>query len=51
VRRGQVLGYVGTSGNAPAGTPHLHFQIYELTPSHHWWEGKPINPYPYLAAR
>ena len=51
VRRGQVLGFVGTSGNAPADTPHLHFQIYELTPARHWWEGKPINPYPYLAAR
>jgi murein DD-endopeptidase MepM/ murein hydrolase activator NlpD len=51
VRRGQVLGFVGTSGNAPPDTPHLHFQIYELTPSRHWWEGKPINPYPYLAAR
>jgi murein DD-endopeptidase MepM/ murein hydrolase activator NlpD len=51
VRRGQVLGFVGTSGNAPPDTPHLHFQIYELTPSRLWWEGKPINPYPYLAAR
>ncbi len=51
VRRGQVLGFVGTSGNAPADTPHLHFQIYELTPARHWWEGKPINPYPYLSGR
>lgn len=49
VRRGQILGYVGTSGNAPADAPHLHFQIYELTPEKRWWEGKPINPYPYLA--
>lgn len=49
VSRGQVLGYVGTTGNAPADAPHLHFQIYELTPEKRWWEGKPINPFPYLA--
>jgi murein DD-endopeptidase MepM/ murein hydrolase activator NlpD len=51
VRRGQVLGFVGTTGNAPPDAPHLHFQIYELTPARHWWEGKPINPYPYLGGR
>lgn len=48
VKRGDTLGFVGTTGNAPAGTPHLHFQIYELNASRNWWEGKPINPYPYL---
>jgi peptidoglycan LD-endopeptidase LytH len=45
VKRGQVIGYVGTSGNAPKGTPHLHFTIYKLTEGKHWWEGTPINPY------
>jgi peptidoglycan LD-endopeptidase LytH len=48
VRRGQVLGYVGTSGNAPAGTPHLHFAVYRLTPDKRWWEGTPIDPYDLL---
>jgi len=45
VRRGQVIGYVGTSGNAPPGTPHLHFAVSILNPDHHWWEGTAIDPY------
>jgi murein DD-endopeptidase MepM/ murein hydrolase activator NlpD len=48
VQRGQVLGYVGTSGNAPAGTPHLHFAIFRLTDKKQWWQGTPINPYEIL---
>jgi len=48
VRRGQVLGYVGTSGNAPPETPHLHFAIFLLTPEKHWWQGTPLDPYPIL---
>jgi murein DD-endopeptidase MepM/ murein hydrolase activator NlpD len=50
LRRGQVIGYVGTSGNAPPDTPHLHFAIFRLTPDKHWWEGTAINPYLVLAA-
>ena len=45
VKRGQIIGYVGTSGNAPKNTPHLHFTIFELTEQKHWWEGRAINPY------
>jgi peptidoglycan LD-endopeptidase LytH len=45
VVRGRVIGYVGTSGNAPKGTPHLHFTIFKLTDSKHWWEGTSLNPY------
>jgi peptidoglycan LD-endopeptidase LytH len=48
VHRGQTLGYVGTSGDAPKNTPHLHFAVFRLTPEKHWWEGTPINPYDVL---
>ena len=50
VTRGQVLGYVGVSGNAPPQTPHLHFTIFKLTTNGRWWQGAPINPFPLWAA-
>jgi murein DD-endopeptidase MepM/ murein hydrolase activator NlpD len=45
VERGEIIGYVGTTGNAPPNTPHLHFAITRLGPEKHWWEGEPIDPY------
>jgi murein DD-endopeptidase MepM/ murein hydrolase activator NlpD len=51
VRRGQMIGYVGVTGNADPGTPHLHFAIFELAATKNWWEGTPVNPYPYLAGK
>jgi murein DD-endopeptidase MepM/ murein hydrolase activator NlpD len=48
VERGQVIGYVGTSGNAPPDTPHLHFAIFRLTDDKRWWQGTAIDPYPIL---
>ncbi|HET9793663.1 MAG TPA: M23 family metallopeptidase, partial [Thermoanaerobaculia bacterium] len=48
VRAGDTIGYVGTSGNAPPQTPHLHFAISRLGPEKRWWEGTPIDPYPLL---
>ena len=49
VRRGDKLGYVGSTGNA--GTPHLHFAIFKLGPEKKWWKGTPINPYPILKSQ
>lgn len=48
LRRGQVLGYVGATGNANPDAPHLHFAIFELGPEQQWWKGTAINPYPQL---
>ena len=48
VTRGQVIGYVGTTGNAAPDAPHLHFAIFELGPEKEWWKGQPVNPYPLL---
>lgn len=48
VARGDRIGYVGTSGNAPPQTPHLHFAVYALGPERHWWQGTAIDPYPLL---
>ena len=45
VTRGQTIGYVGTTGNAPANTPHLHFSIFLLTEKKQWWHGAAVNPY------
>jgi murein DD-endopeptidase MepM/ murein hydrolase activator NlpD len=45
VAGGDVIGYVGTSGNAPPDAPHLHFAISELGPDRHWWQGEAIDPY------
>ena len=49
LRRGEVLGYVGTTGNAPKNTPHLHFALIRLDKDRRWWKGTYVNPYPSLA--
>jgi peptidoglycan LD-endopeptidase LytH len=45
IAAGEVIGYVGTSGNAPPSTPHLHFAIFELGPEKRWWKGDALDPY------
>ncbi len=51
VKRGQVIGRVGSTGNAAAAGPHLHFAINQMRAGEEWWQGTPINPYPLLAGK
>jgi murein DD-endopeptidase MepM/ murein hydrolase activator NlpD len=48
VRKGQLIGYVGVTGNANPEGPHLHFAIFRLTPEKKWWQGDPLNPFEVL---
>ncbi len=48
VARGDVLGFVGTTGNAPKNLPHLHFQVMLYRGRGQYWGGEPVNPHPYL---
>lgn len=50
VERGEIIGFVGSTGNADRGAPHLHFAIFELGPDKQWWKGRAVNPYPALVA-
>jgi peptidoglycan LD-endopeptidase LytH len=49
VQRGQVIAYVGDTGNAGAGNYHLHFSVGRLTNPERWWDSENVNPYPLLA--
>jgi murein DD-endopeptidase MepM/ murein hydrolase activator NlpD len=49
VRRGQVIAYVGDTGNAGPGNFHLHFSVGRITDPARWWESENVNPYPLLA--
>jgi murein DD-endopeptidase MepM/ murein hydrolase activator NlpD len=49
LRKGERVGFVGTSGNSPPNTPHLHFTIFKLDEDKRWWEGTPLNPFPLWA--
>lgn len=51
VRRGEVIAYVGDTGNAGAGNFHLHFAISKVTAPNQWSGGDPINPYPALVRK
>lgn len=48
VAKGQHIGTVGTTGNAPPNTPHLHFAILRSDDMAKWWTGTPLDPYTIL---
>jgi murein DD-endopeptidase MepM/ murein hydrolase activator NlpD len=48
LRKGDVLGYVGSTGDASPDAPHLHFAVFHLGPSKNWWQGTPVDPLPLL---
>ena len=50
VKGGQVIGFVGSTGNADERLPHLHFAIIDLGPEKQWWKGKSVNPFSALVA-
>ncbi|MBW6525442.1 M23 family metallopeptidase [Sphingomonas sp. RHCKR7] len=49
VRAGQVIAYVGDTGDAGPGNYHLHFGLSRMPAGARWWQGEPLDPYPYLA--
>lgn len=49
LRRGDLVGFVGDTGNAAPGNTHLHFAIWVARDSTWFWDGDPVNPYPLLA--
>lgn len=49
VKRGEIVGYVGATGNADPAAPHLHFAVVALTPEKQWWKGTPLNPFPLMS--
>ncbi len=48
LKRGDLVGYVGVTGNSDPKAPHLHFAVVELTPKKEWWKGTAVNPYPMM---
>jgi peptidoglycan LD-endopeptidase LytH len=49
IRQGDILGFVGTTGNAPKDAPHLHFQVMLYRGRGQYWGGEPINPHPFFS--
>jgi murein DD-endopeptidase MepM/ murein hydrolase activator NlpD len=48
LERGQLIGYVGSTGNASANAPHLHFGILRSADVRRWSKGTAIDPLPIL---
>jgi murein DD-endopeptidase MepM/ murein hydrolase activator NlpD len=51
LHQGQVIGAVGTTGNAPPNLPHLHFALARSNDVKTWWKGTPVDPFPLLAGK
>jgi murein DD-endopeptidase MepM/ murein hydrolase activator NlpD len=51
VKRGELIGFVGSTGNASTNAPHLHFAVFVLGPEKRWWEGTAVNPFPLLGGK
>ncbi|CAM3046213.1 hypothetical protein SPAN111604_01095 [Sphingomonas antarctica] len=51
ITAGQLIGYVGDTGDAGPGNFHLHFALNRMAPGERWWQGTAINPYPILAGK
>ena len=49
LKRGDLIGYVGTSGNSDPNAPHLHFAVFKLGSPPKWWQGEAVNPWPALS--
>jgi peptidoglycan LD-endopeptidase LytH len=50
LERGQVIGYVGFTGNAIASAPHLHLAFAKSADIKKWWQGTPVDPLPLFQA-
>nr|WP_047166386.1 M23 family metallopeptidase [Sphingomonas sp. Y57] len=50
VAQGEMIGTVGSTGDASPEAPHLHYAINAMAPGEGWWQGTPVNPYPLLVA-
>lgn len=48
VLAGQLIGYVGDTGDAGAGNTHLHFSLTRTDPGQRWYQGEDVNAFPYL---
>ncbi len=48
LERGQLIGYVGSTGNASPKAPHLHFALARTDKVTDWWRGTPVDPLPIL---